>query len=230
MFINLWRTTLLRGDEVLVVSKFEGCLGIDESFYHPEKKRVKYQIIVGVYSTLDGDGDHLEEHEKNLSKIRRGITGKNRVYDETKTDDAFKWLLEERDFRHFVIPEKFNTLWKPNTRLLLFADLIDYYGDVEKVIIDGQPKSTSTEDLEQIISSNTIPKIIRDANADRHYPIVNAADLIAYILRQYYKSHDFKLQEATKYERYLLLLKKKGTGYYQERLNKLKNPQKKRKR
>ncbi len=91
---------------------------------------------------------------------------------------------QNRDFRYVLIPEYFSSHFhKQQIKIIGFAALINAFGELEKVIIDGNMRGKSRETLKG--RAGPVP-IMASAEADVTYPIVNMADQIANILYRLY--------------------------------------------
>ncbi len=146
-----------------------GYLGIDESNHgqYPE-------IFVGVYSENLED---IIEHQK-LPKIRS-------VY------RSIEPLLGDREFKYILISEKYGRLLRNQCiNLVVFSEFVHHFGNLEKVIIDGETNLFMLRDFKEILQPARYPVIECIPKADIKYPLVNIADNIANLLyRGFTKSH-----------------------------------------
>ncbi len=146
-----------------------GYLGIDESNHgkYPE-------IFVGVYSENLED---IVEHQK-LPKIRTA----------RRSIDP---LLGDREFKYILISEKYGRLLHNQcVNLVVFSEFVHHFGNLEKVIIDGETNLFMLSDFKKVLQPTKYPQIECVAKADIKYPLVNIADNIANLLyRDFTRSH-----------------------------------------
>ena len=94
-------------------------------------------------------------------------------------------FLENRDFRHILIPKEFANIFTiKDTRLIAYIELIKAFGNPSKVIIDGEMLSKEIRRLRRYLPHHISVSI--EPKADIHYSLVNCADAIANHLFRYY--------------------------------------------
>jgi hypothetical protein len=139
-------------------------LGIDESNHgrYPE-------VFVAVLS------DYIEDIQYN-----KEIIGKLR-----NENFDVKKKLEGRDFYYFVLTKKIvNGRNLEDLRVAIFSEIINTFYNIETAIIDGEIPFVTLERINSHLEYK--PKLIVEAKADIHYPIVNFADAMAYFLYNHY--------------------------------------------
>ena len=158
-------------------------LGIDESNHgrFPE-------IYVGVPSDLES---YITETEE-FSKVHR----KNSIPVNT-------------EYKHITITKLHkNMLSDPGISIATTVEFIRYFdmnNTLEKVIVDGECKSNTIEEIERTIYPHHMPKVEFMAKADKKIRVVNQADRIAYSLYRYYT--EGRSVEKGRYLKHLLTVK-----------------------
>lgn len=163
-----------------------GYLGIDESNYGGSHNGTP-EVYVAVYSEIPND---VLRQDAVIGKIRN------------KTNNLVG-TLENRTFYHILVKEKPVRITAEETKVIVFSELIRIHDNLDTVIIDGKVSDSTLYQIQENIASPNPPNIVFEPKADLHYPIVNIADRIAYILFQYY-SRNKSFQENNKYSHLLL--------------------------
>ena len=157
-----------------------GYLGIDESNHGREP-----EIFVAVHSShkLDIEFHHsLGKHRKH-SRINSVIGG--------------------IDFRSIVVLSQYKRNFSDSDmKIIVFSEFIKSFGQLEKVVIDGEVDDEILAGVEKAIYPIVVPQLISEPKADVSYPIVNIADQIAnHLFRNYVKNRSV----GKKFEKHMLL-------------------------
>jgi hypothetical protein len=162
----------------------KGYLGIDES----NNGRFP-EIFVAVYSEDEADITH---HDRGLSKKR------NRL------GDSISSILKGREYLYVMAGEEYGRAFPmPNISVIACSELINSFGDLELVIIDGLPGVQYMKKLESMIKCGT--QIKTAAKGDTTYPIVNLADRIAHKLYKYHSEAKRRNNDGNDYQDSLII-------------------------
>ena len=162
-------------------------LGIDESNHgkFPE-------IFVAVCSNYKKDIKRKNE-EDMLPKHRKDLNLEN--------------ILKKRFFRHLLMPKNLGHKYDDREiKIIAFSTLINYFNDLELVIIDGKGKDSTIREIENLLIFDNKPTIIFEPKGDRYYPIVNVADYVAHKLFKHYTKKVLSKKEYSKYDDTMLPL------------------------
>lgn len=168
--------------------KFErgGYLGVDESIIMDKTNRHKIgYIMTGVRSFDEND---IVKKYLEFPK-RRILTG-------------ILEAAEGRDFRYLKINPRQIDATKINPYGL--SVLLSYFNP-EKVIMDGEISTHGFFELERIMYPKKLPEIIFSAKADESYKLVNIADRLSYLFRDYHMRSVKSSNNRNPYKKFLLV-------------------------
>ncbi|MDP7141007.1 MAG: hypothetical protein QF362_04700 [Candidatus Woesearchaeota archaeon] len=120
-----------------------------------------------------------------------------------------KFIPKNEEYRHIIISELHkDMLGDMGISIATTVEFIQFFDrdkTLEKVIVDGECKGHTIEEIERTLYPHHIPKIEFIAKADKKLKVVNEADRIAYSLNKYYNEE--RHGEKGKYLKHLLTVK-----------------------
>ncbi len=145
-----------------------GFLGIDESNHG----RVP-EVFVAVYSQIPEDIKDIGGLEK-----KRGNSTINEI-------------LCGRDYRHILIPAEVKEEFEQrHVQMIVLSEFAKCFGNLEKILVDGQVRAQIIEEVKKEISSIACPTIVGVEKGDTRIKLINIADQLANYLFRFYKNEN----------------------------------------